>query len=69
MGDGELQDDWVVVDVPKKSVIEHCKEKGYSALRYFRKVLLLYRVYRMVRLLINIYIIYHTLMPNHFPLF
>ena len=65
----DMNDDWVLIEPPRITLFERCKQRGYKLLRYYRKMLLVYRVYRIVRVCINLYILYHTLMPGQFPPF
>lgn len=69
MNDAAEENDWEMVERPKIGMYEKCKQRGYKLLRYYKKALIIYRIYRVVRVCIQLYVLYHTLMPNHFPLF
>jgi hypothetical protein len=71
-GDATLRDldDWVVVDskatsqstyYPRLSIMKRCKNVGKNVLDCWKKAMYLYRVYRVVRMCINIYILYCAL--------
>lgn len=62
-------DDWIIVNAPRLHVFEKCKEAGYKLWRHYNKVLIGYRLYRIIKTCIKIYILYHTFMPSHFPPF
>lgn len=64
-----VDDDWVIVNAPRVNVLDTCKEAGYKLWRSYNKVLIVYRLYRIIKVCIKIFILYHTLMPNHFPPF
>ena len=59
------EEDWVIVESPKehKTFWQGCKNNGKRAFKYYERAKLLYNVYRMVRFIINIYILYHTFHP------
>lgn len=66
----DVHDDWVVVDskttsqstyYPPLSIMKRCKKVGKNVLECWRKAMYLYRVYRVVRMCIHIYILYCAL--------
>ncbi len=66
----ELDDDWVVIDSkttshstyhPQYSFIRMCKKVGGNVVVCYKKAIFIYRVYRVVRMCINIYILYCAL--------
>ncbi len=69
MDNNDLANDWVIVEKPRRNIVEKYKEKGYKVWRYYKKIIVLYRIYRMVRVCINLYVLYHALMPTFFPPF
>ena len=63
----DVNDDWIIVDAPNMS--EAYKPTGRLKMwirrvkDYYKKAVMVYQVYRVIKLCINIYILYNTLMP------
>ena len=63
-------EDWVVVNTKddckgfcSDSFWQVCKVNGKRVVGYYEKARLLYNIYHVVRLIIKLYILYHTLQP------
>jgi hypothetical protein len=61
----EVDTDWVMVDAhinqPKPSLFQVCKTNGCMLWKYYKRAMMMYRVYKAVRLFVHIYVLYHTL--------
>ena len=64
----EDEEGWVLVSPEKdnNSFWQGCKNNGKLVVKYYERAKLLYNVYRVVKLLVHMYIIYHTLHPLTF---
>ena len=67
------EEDWVLVSPEKdcagfrnNSFWQGCKNNGKLVVKYYERAKLLYNVYRVVKFLVHMYIIYHTLHPLTF---
>ena len=63
-------EDWVVVNKKDDckgflfySFWQGYKKNGKTVVKYYEKAKVLYNVYRVVRMIVNLYILYHTLHP------
>jgi hypothetical protein len=61
MTDNVVDDDWVMVDAePKPTLFQTYKKKGQVCWRLYKKAALAYKVYQVVKMCVNIYILLHA---------
>lgn len=65
MTDNVVEDDWVVVEAehcskPKQTFFQTCKKKGRMCWRLYKNAILAYKVYRVIRMCVNVYILLHA---------
>lgn len=63
----ENEDEWVFVK-PEDTYShitfwQDCKKNGRMLFKYYKKVKTLYTIYKVVRFIVHVYILYNTLAP------
>jgi hypothetical protein len=59
MTDNVVEGDWVLVDV-EHSLSKQLKQRGYMLWKFYKNIIIAYKIYRVVRMCIKLYIILHS---------
>lgn len=61
------EDGWVFVRLedasPQVTLWQGCKKNGHKLFKYYKRAKTLYTIYRVVRFLVHMYILYNTCLP------
>ncbi len=59
MTDNVVEGDWVIVDA-EHSLSQQLKQRGYMLWKFYKNIIIAYKIYRVVRMCIKLYIILHS---------